>query len=126
MISINTPLFGYYYQYHKTSNAEQYVDHRWPYRNGVFGYITEQHLYVCVLYVCVSVPLAMNLSSCSRPWSVSAVVSVSRSGSSQPVWSTLQISIISWAARDNGRNAGPNPVGRETGAERGLWFVPGG
>ncbi len=44
------------------------------------------------------------------------VVSVSRSGSSQPVLSTLQISIISWAARDNGRNSRPDlelDVGRD-------------
>ncbi|TNN82801.1 hypothetical protein EYF80_007042 [Liparis tanakae] len=32
---------------------------------------------------------------------------MAESGSSQPVWSTLQISMISWAARDNGRNPGP-------------------
>lgn len=51
-------------------------------------------------------PLAKSLSSRSRREMVCAVVSASMSGSSQPVWSTSQISIISCAAWDNGRNTG--------------------
>ena len=57
---------------------------------------------------CVSVPFAMTLSSSSRPCSTCVDVSMSTSGSSQPVWSTLQISIISWVAWENGRKAGQN------------------
>lgn len=57
---------------------------------------------------CVSIPSVMSLSSCCSSWSAFVVVSVSRSGSSQPAWSTLQISIISWAAWGNTPKAGPS------------------